>query len=63
MSPDSTSTGVSPAAARVAALALVHSIATGSCSTAVIRAPGCSCAIDSAMAPEPLPRSTTTGSA
>ena len=34
-----------------AALWRVHSIAPGSRSTAVTRAPGCSCAIDSAMAP------------
>src|SRR3954468_5823267 len=61
MSPASTSTGRSPPAARVAALCRVHSIAPGSRSTAVTRAPGCSCAIDSAIAPDPLPRSTTIG--
>ena len=44
-----------------AALCRVHSIAPGSRSTAVTRAPGCSCASDSAIAPEPVPRSTTIG--
>ena len=43
------------------ALCRVHAMAPGSRSTAVTRAPGCSCAIASARAPEPLPRSTTIG--
>src|SRR3954466_1600081 len=59
MSPCTSPTGVSPAPTRARALCRVHAKAAGSRSTAVTRAPGCSWAIDSAMAPDPLPRSTT----
>src|SRR3954470_18746767 len=63
MSPSMTVTGVSPASARARALWRVHSMAPWSRSTAVTCAAGHSCAIDSAIAPEPEPRSTTTGAA
>src|SRR5690606_31937074 len=54
------SIGRSPARARSAALRRSHARAAADASTAYTRACGRACAMDSASAPVPLPRSTTT---
>ena len=51
------------ATAQRSTLRFVQPRAIGSASTACTRARGTSWAIESAIAPEPVPRSTTTGSA
>ena len=57
-SPATTVTGGSPACARADALRRNQSSASGACSTAYTRACGTSCATASAIAPEPLHKST-----